>query len=158
MANMQGISNENKPYKLRYFRNELLLDINQYLKPAKREELDALAQTIQNLIIIHPGTIPNDPLFGVGISSYLFEILDNQTISEIQLVIENQISRYIIHPNTVVTANVSKLNSDTMVGVNSLKITINIATIKDVEESIEIDYVFAGNKRTQKVISKLITG
>ena len=97
-------------------------------------------------------------MFGVGISSYLFEILDNQTISEIQLAIENQISRYIIHPNTVVTANVSKLNSDTMVGVNSLKITINIATIKDVEESIEIDYVFAGNKRTQKVISKLITG
>ena len=95
MANMKGIENKYKPYQLRYFRKELLLDINQYAKPAEREELDALAQTVQNLILMHKGTIPNDPNMGVGISRYLFEILDNQTISEIQLEIESQVARYI---------------------------------------------------------------
>lgn len=156
MANMQGIENQYKPYQIKYFRKELLMDINQYAKPAEREELDALAQTVQNLILIHKGTIPNDPNFGVGISRYLFEILDSQTLSEIQLEIESQIARYIIHPNTIVSANVSKLNNS-MIGVNSLKITVTISTIKDSSEAIELNFAFAGNKRTQRVVSKLIT-
>lgn len=157
MANMKGIENKYKPYQLRYFRKELLLDINHYAKPAEREELDALAQTVQNLILMHKGTIPNDPNMGVGISRYLFEILDNQTISEIQLEIESQVARYIVHPNTIVSVNVSK-QDNTMQGVNTLKITVTISTIKDATEAIELNFAFFGSKRTHKVISKLIAG
>lgn len=131
-----------------------------FQKPAIRENLEALAQTIQNIILIEPGTYPNDPNFGCGISNYLFEFNDQTTINEIQSNIDSQISKYAVHPNITVQSSVS--TSTAMSGrMNILVIDVNIFDTKTTNtnnetEALNLSYLFAGNTETKAVVSQLI--
>ena len=117
----------------KFFGKELYLDENNFGQPYELNNLEGLAQTIQNIIIIEKGTYPNTPNFGVGISNYLFELLDNITLSELTNSINNQISTYI----------------------NSIKVSIHLSD-QEQSEGIAFDYLFAGNTNNKKFISKLI--
>lgn len=129
------------------FKKEVLFE-------GEREGLEALAQTIQNLILIEPGTYPNQPDLGVGISNYLFEILDDKIIYEINNKIEKQISEFINHENIEVTCSVKKLKDPKTTRANTLSISINIVNIIK-EKQINIHYLFAGNTKTKKVVSEI---
>lgn len=144
------------------FRSEPILAIDLFHKPFLRHDLEALAQTIQNLLIISPGTLPNDPLFGVGIERYVFELMNTSTLEEIQDTIEEQLSRYVIHDDITVNVEVRPMRSGDK-NVNSLLISIRlfesggrVSTNQDEEDVIEIGFAYAGNSATRKTISKII--
>lgn len=122
------------------------------------EDMEALGQTIQNLIIMRRGTYPNSPGLGVGIEDYLFEILDNQTISEISANIDNQLAMYIVSNSVSTDVKVRQLNSSNA-NVNSLKIDIELTDNNDASSSTKtFSFVFAGNSQTKKLVSKLVLG
>lgn len=138
---------------VKLFRDELLLDGNSFKEPKKLEDLEALAQTIQNIIIINPGTYPSDPRLGVGIGNYLFEFMDSITINEITSNIEKQIDMFVVHPDISVNVSVKELNSSVSSSVKGLYIEISLYSIED-ENATSINLVVAGNTSTKKIISK----
>lgn len=142
-------------YKEIRFKQEALLDSDNFNQPLYREGLEALAQTIQNIIFIEPGTYPNQPFLGVGISKYLFEILDAQTISDINSEIENQISTFINYNNIRVTCNVNKVTDKKTTRYNTVSITVSLVNIVR-GTSVTFNYLFAGNSKNRKVVSELI--
>ena len=144
-----------------FFRKELLLEIDEYTQPAHRDELVALAQTIQNLIIIEKGTYPNDPNFGVGIGRYIFELMDEQTVSEIRTEIERQVNKYIFHDKVAVAISLTPVKLPIQ-NSNTLKISVSIYpnerafVTMDPEERIVLDLAFSGNSKNNKIVSRLI--
>lgn len=135
-------------YKEIRFKQELLFE-------GYREGLEALAQTIQNLILIEPGTYPNQPNLGVGISNYLFEIFDDKTVYEVNKKIENQISEFITHENINVTCSVKKLKDTKTTRANTLSISITLVNMIKDSSTIVLNYLFAGNTRTKKIVSEI---
>lgn len=144
-----------------FFRKEPLLEIDEYTKPAHREELVALAQTIQNLIIIEKGTMPNDPDFGVGLGSYIFEFMDSTTLNEMRISIEEQISKYIFHGRVSVRVVISPVKLPIQ-NSNTLRIVIVITpgeqatNYTSTEEEIRLDYAFSANSQNSKIVSRLL--
>ena len=144
------------------FRSEPVLAIDLFHKPFMRHDLEALAQTIQNLILISPGTLPNDPLFGVGLDQYIFELLNDTTITTMQTAIEEQISRYIVHEDVTVSVEVKPMRANNR-NVNSLLVTVRLyeaASASSRSEgdstSVEVGFAYAGNTSTRKTASKII--
>lgn len=162
------VINISKRNDFRYFRKEPLLDIDEYTKPAHREELNSLAQIIQNLIVIEKGTYPNDPDFGVGIGNYIFELMDNETISEISGEIEAQITKYIFYGEISIDVDVRPIKLP-IGNTSTLKISIDIHSSdidrtrnyfqsdgEDEDEVVRLDFALTGNSENKKVVSKLI--
>ena len=143
------------------FRNEPLLAIDLFHKPMVRNDLEALAQTIQNLILINPGTLPNDPLFGVGIERYLFELMNDNTISEIKTNIEEQISKYIVHDDVTVNVEVKPVGSSKN-NINALGVSVQLypsnsnGIESDSDNSLEIGFAYAASATTRQTISKIM--
>ena|SRR5699024_730799 len=137
------------------FGKELYLASNAFNEPLELNNFEALAQTIQNIIIVEKGTYPNTPRLGVGISNYLFEIMDDQTLSEISTAINNQISTYIVSEDVNISINLTPMEDWNEQNINSLKIDIKL-TDSDSNEEIELNYFMAGNKNNKKIISKLV--
>lgn len=138
----------------KFFGKELYLDENNFGQPYELNNLEGLAQTIQNIIIIEKGTYPNTPNFGVGISNYLFELLDNITLSELTNSINNQISTYIVSESVSVDVYIDHLSENNK-NINSIKVSIHLSD-QEQSEGIAFDYLFAGNTNNKKFISKLI--
>jgi phage baseplate assembly protein W len=76
-------------------KKEFFLEIDEFNQTKSTEGLLALAKLIQNLILTEPGTYPNNPDLGIGISNYKFEFLDDSTINLIRSRIDSQISKFI---------------------------------------------------------------
>lgn len=142
------------------FRSEPILALDLFHKPLMREHLDGLAQTIQNILLISPGTLPNDPLFGVGLERYLFEILNEATMSTLRDSIEEQLARYVVHEDITVNVEVKPLKTEVS-DVNTLMITVRLyesstSVSEPDNEPIELGFAYAGNSATRKTISKII--
>ncbi|QDJ97887.1 hypothetical protein PALS2_262 [Staphylococcus phage PALS_2] len=114
-----------------------------------------MGQTIQNLIIMKKGTYPNTPNLGVGIEDYLFEILDNETISDITSNINNQISQYIVSSSVNIDVKVIQLKNSNA-NLNSLKIDVTLSDTIDISNVQSFSYVFAANMLTRKMVTKLV--
>ena len=119
------------------------------------EDMEAMGQTIQNLIIMKKGTYPNTPNLGVGIEDYLFEILDNETISDITSNINNQISQYIVSSSVNIDVKVIQLKNSNA-NLNSLKIDVTLSDTIDISNVQSFSYVFAANMLTRKMVTKLV--
>lgn len=76
-------------------KDEYILDIGSFDKVKSENDLIALAINIQTLLLLKPLTYPNHPDLGVGMSNYIFEVLDESTLYEIRNRISNQINKYI---------------------------------------------------------------
>ena len=101
-------------------KKEFMLGVNEFNTSKSVEGLEALAYLIQSLLLIEPGTYPNNPDLGVGIHLYEFEILDNPTIDEISTKIEMQINKYIPNINldsVIVEALPNQKNIENTLGV-----------------------------------------
>ena len=146
-----------------YFRDELLLDEDSFYKPARRNNLEALAQTIQNLLIIEKGTYPNDPNLGVGIANYMFDLADNITITKIESEIKDQIVTYIAHQFVTVDVNVSTYkakNTDARKAVNTLIVEVHLYGYnKDISaraNDVQLAFAVSLNKSNKRVVSQLL--
>lgn len=74
------------------FGYEYMLDIN---KNTKAKGMLAVAQVIQNLCLIEPGTYPSDPELGIGIENEQFELCDDLYLIDLKNRIDEQITRYV---------------------------------------------------------------
>ena len=137
-----------------YFKQEPILQGDDFNNPIYRQDLESLAQVIQNLIIIEKGTYPNQPDLGVGIANYMFELLDSTTLYAVQTDIEEQIEQFISHNNISIKVNVKIIENITTTKANTLGISITILDLIN-DTTNEIDYVFAGNIKSKKIVSRL---
>lgn len=99
--------------KIKSIGNELTLDLD--LDKQQISGLFALAQTIQNILLTEPGTYPNLPSLGIGITSEVMEFIDDTTIESLKDRITKQIEEFIPIDNEinvfVTTENINKLDS-----------------------------------------------
>ena len=143
------------------FRNEPILAIDLFHKPMVRSDLEALAQTIHNLIFINPGTMHNDPLFGIGIEWYLFELMNDNTLSEIKNNIEDQISKYIVHDDVTVNVEVKPVGTSSK-SINALGVSVQLypSSSNGIEstsnDNLEIGFAYAASTTTRQTISKIM--
>lgn len=136
------------------FRDELQLAIDLFRKPSQLTDLEALAQTIQNLILVDPGTYPSDPLLGVGITNYLFELMDTVTLNEIQNKIDDQLTKYILHESVTINTNISEVSTGST-KLNAILIKVELYSV-DNDTKSEMSFVVSGNTTNKKTISKII--
>ncbi|AMS01316.1 base plate wedge subunit [Bacillus phage AR9] len=135
------------------FKSELLLEKSIYNTNAERKDLEALAQTIQNLMIIEQGTYPNQPELGVGIENYQFEFIDDQLKQELKEKVDNQISKF-IPTNIGIQFDLDTVDNDrgSKILVFTFIVSRDIQTTNDPDQ---ITIIF-GRQSNKKVISKII--
>lgn len=144
------------------FKKELLLDFDMFQRPAVREDMTALAQVIQNLIIIEKGTYPNQPELGVGIANYLFELGDNVTIESLSAEIEDQVDKFInpvdfdIQIDAKIIESKDKKYNTLAIGIIVKRVKINSVTDQIDEEYSYAQLLFGGNTSNKKIISKIL--
>lgn len=73
----------------------LSIDDNDGAYKLNKTLIDVVKQNLKHLILTIPGEKIMDPLFGVGLSSYLFENNGNDTYVLIDEKIRQQISKYL---------------------------------------------------------------
>ena len=112
----------------------------------------AVAQIIQNLIIIEPGTYPNKPDLGVGIKNYLFEFLTSEIKSSISSKIKTQINEFIPITNSYI--DVSVISKDKIIGIT---IYIKKDSSDDTDtDSLSFSLLFGMESKENKLVSKIL--
>lgn len=71
------------------------LDINAFSRTDLSVGLKALATRIINLLLQEKGTVSNCYEMGAGLGMYLFEFMDDRTVSSVQSEIQSQVSKYL---------------------------------------------------------------
>lgn len=135
------------------FKKEAILDNDNFNRPVLQDDLVALAQVIQNILIYEKGTFPNQPQLGLGIRNYLFEILDNITLTTLEDEIKEQIDLFAPNDRIVdVKAEVIK----NQFGEKTIGLLFFISSNKP-EKDYENFLILAGvQKNTKKIITNVI--
>ena len=133
------------------FKNEIILEKSSFNSTEFRKDKIALAQVIQNILFIEPGTYPNQPNLGVGIENYLFEKMDNSTLIEIENAIKEQIDQF-CPSEYIVTSNVTTQK------IKNNSILLISFSIKDPDAGTETDFgVLVGKtEKSKKLVSRLL--
>lgn len=84
---------------------------SEYEKAEEYEDTDAIILAIKNILLSKPGNYPLTPSFGMNVKKYQFDLLDNQTISNIQSELNKNIAQYIPELQGV-TAEVRKIEDE----------------------------------------------
>lgn len=74
---------------------EQTLWVDDFSNAKEVDELTAVAIRLNNLILMDPGTMPNDPKMGVGIRKYKFEYANTDTIYKLRNNILEQMELYL---------------------------------------------------------------
>ena len=97
-------------------------------------ELDALKNSIKNILYTRPGERPFSPRFGCNLVDYLFEPMDNFTINSIKETIKYAINQY--EPRLDLRSVTIVPNTDR----NHYEVTI-VGYITNVRDQVEISLV-----------------
>lgn len=152
---MPSLSENTKASEYYSFNTELTLNRSSFNLLDCRLDKLALAQTIQNILIINPGTFPNQPELGVGIENYLFEFGESGTIDELRNKINEQKRRFI--PSTYNVEFDIKTKTDGRVSVLSIQFDIEQEDYdNDTKEVTSFQLLFGKNKNESKMVSKLL--
>jgi hypothetical protein len=109
----------------------------------------ALAKRLQTLIIMEPGTIPNLTGAGVGIATYLGELADDTTLTDIRNDIFTQVYKYL--PNNVISDISVKILESKDDGKKFLAFFVKLGTVVDDKTSFAL--TFGQNISSGSVIS-----
>lgn len=74
---------------------DAILEPGEYNKVQEYTDANAIILAIRNLILSAPGNYPFNPSMGLDIRKYQFDLLDDQTVSDIQTELNRQIAKYI---------------------------------------------------------------
>jgi phage baseplate assembly protein W len=74
---------------------DFTLNKSEYNKAEEIEDSTAITMAVKNILLSKPGNYPLTPDFGMDIGKYQFDLLDDQTISNIKTELSRQISKYI---------------------------------------------------------------
>lgn len=112
----------------------------------------AVAQIIQNLCLIEPGTYPSDPELGIGIEDEQFELVDNAYLNSLKSKIDNQINKYIPSDYYITTELTSKaISANESRQVLCLSVTISSSS----KDATNYKLLFM-KKENGKLISRVI--
>jgi len=75
-------------------KKELSLSLNSFGNPLELSGKKAWISQIVSLIMLEPGTYPSNPLMGVGLKKYEFEVLDS-ALSKLRDLVSTQIKTYL---------------------------------------------------------------
>lgn len=140
------------------YKSEIFLDEDGLYNQVYRKNLNSIAQIIQNILLIEPGTYPNEPNLGVGIENYLFEQASSEVRQELNKKITKQIENY---------APISGGKVDVIVEIGGtfnkiLYISVLISSdddynvVKDLKSRTEIRYLFGLDNNTKSMVTKII--
>lgn len=94
-------------------------------------DAEAIVIAIKNILLTSPGNYPEHPSYGMDISKYQFEVLDDQTITDIEAELYEQINKYI--PSTSGTEiNIVKLDMDDGDDYNGIGISVSTVVNGDI--------------------------
>ena len=85
---------KNSNYDKTPFNKELLLGFTPFYQQSEYTDMQSLAKLFQNILIFKQGNFPNQPELGVGIEDYLFELITDDLINELQQKITYQCNRF----------------------------------------------------------------
>lgn len=108
---------------------EALLSINKYDKPKILKNEDSICMLLLRLLLLTPGSMQSHPTMGVGIVSK-WRYSDTDTLSELELEIEKQISTYLPILTTTkveVLPNKNK-NGEIIVNISANNVTYSFET------------------------------
>ena len=94
---------------------------------------------LKNLLLTHPGENISDPMYGVGLRQYIFEMNDEGTRSIIESNISGQIARYLPYLNLT---NVIVSATDEEIDRNTIHIRV-VYSIPEVLENTIFDFDFS---------------
>jgi hypothetical protein len=125
---------------------DYILAKGDYGKAEEYTDVEAVVLAIKNLILSKPGNFPFDPELGVNIKKYQFDILDDETLSNIKNDINKQITKYIPSLDNI-NIIVSKVNGDnnmTYLGIlieaslNGKNVNTTFTLYKDNEDEVNV--------------------
>lgn len=140
------------------FKKEIILDQDGFFNQLYRNDLNSLAQIIQNIIIIEPGTYPNKPDLGIGIENYLFEPASTSIRQELTKKITEQIENYAPIENGKVEVLVETSDKNKKLLYINILLSSNddYSIVKNLKSNAEIQFLFGLDKNKKSLVSKII--
>lgn len=93
--------------------------LNQLGDATKLVNMDSIKQGVKTIVLTPPGSRLFEPTFGCGVSSLMFELIDDDTSVRVQRMIRNALSTY--EPRILVNDVIVKVDADN----SSIDIEIN---------------------------------
>jgi len=92
---------------------------------------------LKNIILTSPGENLSDPNFGVGIRKYLFEGYNSSLLSDLEISISTQLSKYLPELNVV---SINLFSNNNMQDEGSLGVSISyVSPNENLVKSVEIN-------------------
>ena len=140
------------------YKSEIFLDEDGLYNQVYRKNLNSIAQIIQNILLIEPGTYPNEPNLGVGIENYLFEQASSEVRQELNKKITKQIENYAPISGGKVDVIVESGGTFNKILYISVLISSDddYNVVKDLKSRTEIQYLFGLDNNTKSMVTKII--
>jgi phage baseplate assembly protein W len=119
-------------------RNKLFSDIDLTfaIKPSgeiyKKLDAAAVKQAVKNILLTNQFEKPFQPTFGGNLNNILFELVDNDTVFEIENTVKQAIARY--EPRALVQRVITNLQPD----ANSISVTVRFQVV-NTQEIVTVD-------------------
>lgn len=121
------------------------LSLGAYGKTTEYTDENAIILAIRNILLSRPGNFPFNPSIGMNIKKYQFDILDSQTIKDIQSELNREIATYI--PNLGgVEVYVNKIDSTDGIGYLGISVGANLNG-----EKITSTFILGQDENTHEV-------
>lgn len=132
-------------------KREFFLTYDNYKNCKSVSELKGVAQLINTLLLLKPGTYPNSPEMGINIKKYQFELIDEQRKDEIRDEIIDQIRKYIMSSAIVqLSLNVFEHEGNMIMGL-----AFSISSIE--ANMVENFLIFAKQSKLTKDINTFLS-
>ena len=140
------------------YKSEIFLDEDGLYNQVYRKNLNSIAQIIQDILLIEPGTYPNEPNLGVGIENYLFEQASSEVRQELNKKITKQIENYAPISGGKVDVIVESGGTFNKILYISVLISSDddYNVVKDLKSRTEIQYLFGLDNNTKSMVTKII--
>jgi len=155
-AGKEAAMKNNTPTEYR----DVSLNVTEFNKLQQVTGKEAVARTIQHILITKKGTYPNNPDFGVGIENYLFELATTSMRVELENEISTQMDKWLNH--SIIATNIKTKQELQFLrsadgGYMTLAIffTVYDTNYKGNSEEYKVTLFFTGDSSNRKVISEM---
>ena len=121
----------------------------EYVKASEYYDEDAIILAIRNILLSRPGNFPFNPSIGMNIKKYQFDLLDDQTVADIQSELDRQIAKYIPSLGNV-SVQVVKVEDDNGLPYLGIAIGANMNG-----EKITSNFILGQEGQTVKVFNEI---
>ena len=134
-------------------KHDLIFSFDGYHKPEMTSDLGTVANLIQTLLLLKPGTYPDSPDMGIDIAQYMFDLMSERNMNIIKTNIEEQIEKYLptIYIRNMIVKNVSNESLN-----NALGLGFDVSPDDDIDNHQNFFIVIYEQNETREIKSQLI--